>query len=78
MSAPALTCAGCGREGRPSTIVWDRSKPPEDPRPVVVPVFGWHADGRTGAALRTLPQRASPSSRPLALFKAAGTDGRLK
>jgi hypothetical protein len=47
MSAPDTQdqrCAGCGAAGEPPRIVWDRSQ--EQPGVVLVPVFGWHADGR--------------------------------
>jgi hypothetical protein len=47
MTAPdlLLRCAGCGCEGRRSTIIWARSAP-EAQTPVLGVVFGWHADGR--------------------------------
>jgi hypothetical protein len=40
----AQRCAGCGAAGHPPTIVWDQVQAP--PGVVLVPVFGWHPDGR--------------------------------
>jgi hypothetical protein len=44
MTATALTCAGCGCPGQPPVIVWTRSQAPSGA--VLVPVFGWHPDGK--------------------------------
>jgi hypothetical protein len=61
-----LRCAGCGCEGRAPTLVWDRAT--ADPRPILVPVFGWHADGKPAllceACRRTMAKRRRKRSRP--------------
>jgi hypothetical protein len=58
MRAPAaqvLRCAGCGAAGQPPTIVWDKRAVP--PGVVLVPVFGWHEDGRPALLCPTCKRR---------------------
>ena len=55
----AQRCTGCGAAGHPSVIVYDREAPPGV---VLVPVFGWHPDGRP--AKPTATSADWPADRP--------------
>jgi hypothetical protein len=57
IKGPTLRCAGYGIEGRAPTIACEKRKPPDDPLPVLVPLFGWHEDGRPAMPRKTCERR---------------------
>ena len=71
-----LRCAGCGVAGTEPRVIWDRSAP-EAQVPVLVPCFGWHADGKPALLCGTCKRQLAKRRGRARYSKPRPTDGHL-